>query len=161
MSSLLSKSTGVVVKETNPGREGSSHAPGTKETKERDRQTDRQTERQDKPRKRHEKRLIISYLCISHTAVITSYNRFPPRKARSVHFFCMFFSFLTIVEVVVVVEALPEVHARVAETGALVWTYAVRAAVALLVRAPAGHHTPPPEVVDQRGPRRPVQPHLS
>lgn len=63
-------------------------------------------------------------------------------------------------EVVIVVEAQPEVHARIAEAGALVRAYAVGAAVALPVRASAGHHPPPTEVVEQRGPRRPVQPHL-
>lgn len=72
----------------------------------------------------------------------------------------LFLHLLTEVKVVVVVEAQPEVHAGVAEPRALVRADAIGAPLALLVGAAARHDAPPPEVVDQRRPRRSVQPHL-
>lgn len=68
---------------------------------------------------------------------------------------------LTEMEVVIVVKAKTEVHPGVAEAWALIWADTVHAAVVLLVRAAAGDHASPPEVVEQGGPRRTVQPNLS
>lgn len=68
---------------------------------------------------------------------------------------------LTEMEVMIVVKSKAEVHPGVAEAWALIWADTVHAAVVLFVRAAAGDHASPPEVVQQGGPRRTVQPNLS
>lgn len=67
---------------------------------------------------------------------------------------------LTEVEVVVVIKSQSKVHARIAETGAVVRAYAIRTALSFPVGTPASNNASPPKVVNKGRARRTVQPNL-